>query len=516
MKLLKIAIFVVASTLLISCGGQKSTTASNNKVEPVKFHINLNDRSNDTFKVTVTAPELTSENNIYQFASTAPGTYTVMNIGRFVKTFEAFDDKGNPIETNKVSVNQYEFAQPEKVASINYEISETFDTEVKELPIYPMCGTSIEENHALINAHAVLGYFKGKQATPMNIKIDYPENWLAGTALTLNSDNSYSANTFDHAVDSPILLGELTTASMEVSGTKVDILTYSEKGMITSEMVLESMKDMIISADKFLGGLPVDRYTFLFHFETNGKPINGAWEHSYSSEYTNQEKPWNEIEQNMKDMASHEFFHIVTPLNIHSEIIQEFNFIQPVPSRHLWLYEGTTEWAAHMMQFKAGQKSMDDYLKMLRRKVYISEQYYKSEFSLLDLSLKSFTKEGHEKYGDIYMGGALVAGLLDIRLLELSNGEKGLSDVINQLAKIYGPNKAFDDATFFQYFTDFTYPEIGDFLNSYVKEKNALPYKEYYQKVGISFNAEDMTFTLDENASEKQLTLRSAWAKQLD
>jgi hypothetical protein len=55
------------------------------------------------------------------------------------------------------------------------------------------------------------------------------------------------------------------------------------------------------------------------------------------------------------DIAAHEFFHVVTPLNIHSEIIEHFNFVMtPVPSRHLWLYEGTTEWAAHAMQLRAG------------------------------------------------------------------------------------------------------------------------------------------------------------------
>ena len=53
------------------------------------------------------------------------------------------------------------------------------------------------------------------------------------------------------------------------------------------------------------------------------------------------------------DIAAHEFFHIVTPLNIHSEIIEHFNFVTPVPSQHLWLYEGTTEWAAHAMQFRS-------------------------------------------------------------------------------------------------------------------------------------------------------------------
>ncbi|PJA98035.1 MAG: hypothetical protein CO128_09290 [Ignavibacteriales bacterium CG_4_9_14_3_um_filter_30_11] len=60
-----------------------------------KFVVNLNDKTDDTFKVTVFPKNLTDENDIFQFASTAPETYQIMDIGRFVKTFDAFDVDGD-------------------------------------------------------------------------------------------------------------------------------------------------------------------------------------------------------------------------------------------------------------------------------------------------------------------------------------------------------------------------------------------------------------------------------------
>jgi predicted metalloprotease with PDZ domain len=514
MKTIRNLAISLSTAFIISCGSHKSIVPSST-IDFIAYHINLNDRSNDTFKVEVTAPELTNSNRIFQFASTAPGTYQLMNIGRYVTYFKAYDKSGDTIQVNRISINQFEFTQPSQVRRVTYEISETFDTAVEKNPIYPMCGTSIEADHALINAHAVLGYFNGKQSLPVNLEIEHPENWISGTALELKN-GKYIANNYDHIVDSPILLGKLTKASLDVSGTKVDIFTYSENDLIKSEMILESLTDMLISANLFLNGLPVDRYTFLYHFETNNAPVNGAWEHSYSSGYTNQEKPWNKIEQNMKDMASHEFFHIVTPLNIHSEIIQKFNFIEPVPSRHLWLYEGVTEWAAHMMQFRAGQKSMSTYLKSLRHKSIISLNYFDNNISLLDLSLSSYSQNGRKQYGNIYMKGALVAGLLDIRLLELSNGERGLIDIINELSKKYGPNKPFIDATFFNEFVRFTYPEIEAFMNSYVQKSEPLPIAEYYKKIGITYHEKEYTFKLEALISSKQTKLRENWMKKLD
>ena len=77
----------------------------------LSYAIDLNDRADDLFKVTLTVEGLGPSNEIYQFASTAPGTYQVMNIGRFVRSFEALDsaggdgpreaDLGEPVEAGR-------------------------------------------------------------------------------------------------------------------------------------------------------------------------------------------------------------------------------------------------------------------------------------------------------------------------------------------------------------------------------------------------------------------------------
>jgi len=476
-KLIAFSLFFV----FISCGSVKTKEV----VEPiVEFNVDLLDRSDDTFKVVVIAPELKEQNNIFQFASSAPGTYQVMDIGRFVRSFKAYDINGVEIKTEKINTNQYQLSTPEKISKIEYSIAETWDTKVEEHPIYLMAGTSIENDHTLINGQAVFGYFKGKQAYPIKVKINYPSEWLVGTALKKSKEDYYLANNYDHIVDSPILLGNLTSATMDVQGTSVDVYTYSKTGMVKSQEVLESMSEMLNSASSFVNGLPVKHYTFLFHFEDVSA---GAWEHSYSSEYISKEDDWDNLEKDILDTAAHEFFHVITPLNIHSEIIQEFNFITPIASRHLWLYEGTTEWASHMMLFQSGQKSLNDYLKMLHDKILLSKNLYDEEYSILDLALNSYTAEGQKQYGNIYMRGSLVAGLLDIKLLELSNGKKGLKEVVNELAQKYGPYKPFKDDSFFDEFTKMTYPEIGSFFEKYVKNAKPLPFKEYYHKIGIDY-----------------------------
>ncbi len=485
--------------------------------DALHYEIDLNDRSDDSFKVKLRVKNLGPENDIYQFASTAPGTYQVMDIGRYVRNFTVLDKKGKEISTEKISTNQWKISQPEKVAEIQYHIAETWDTPVEEHNIYLMCGSSLEEDHALINGQTVFGYPQGMQNTPLAIAIKYPENWLVGTALEKNQTGEFLADDYDHIVDSPILLGRLTQASTQVQGANIEIYTYSKTDKIQSEQLLGAMQEMLNAAGAFIEDFPVDRYTFLFHFEDKGA---GAWEHSYSSEYVMQEVDYTaEYGQKITDIAAHEFFHVITPLNIHSEIIEDFDFVTPTPSQHLWLYEGTTEWASHIMQLRYdGLYNLEDYLAVLAQKVFVDRKFFDQDYSLVKLSKTSYTPEGQKQYGNIYYRGALVAGLLDIRLLELSGGKKGLREVINELAQKYGKEKAFPEEDFFKIFTEMTYPEIADFFDKYVKNANPLPHEEYYGKLGFEFKeGEDgrYSFVPNPDATEEQLALRAAWMKNL-
>ncbi len=447
-----------------------------------KFYVNLNDRSDDLFKVTLIPEKLSEQNKIYQFASTAPGTYQIMDIGRFVRSFKAYDSKGTELVTKQISTNQWELAEPTKTAKVIYTVAETWDTPVKEKPVYAMSGSSIEEDHVLINGQCVFGYFHEMNKTPVKIKLDYPNQWLVGTSLKLNADGFYDAVDYDYVVDSPILLGVLTKATTKIENTTIDVLTYSKTGKINSDQLLLLLEDIISATSQFTQGLPVDQYTFLFHFENFSA---GAWEHNYSSFYVFQETELNDfMVQELKSVAAHEFYHIVTPLNIHSELVGNFNFEKPIMSQHIWLYEGVTEWASDILQLRDYLMTLEEYVKQVKAKLTGNDNFDQS-ISLTELSLHS--TERQDQYPNIYQKGALVAGLLDIRLLELSNGKKGLREVINQLYKDYGATRAFSEKAFFDEFTNRTYPEISDFINKYIKGTEKLPIAEYYGKLGIEY-----------------------------
>ncbi|SMD36043.1 Predicted metalloprotease, contains C-terminal PDZ domain [Reichenbachiella faecimaris] len=458
--------------------------------QKLSYQVDVSDLDS-YFKVTVNVDgKLSDKNKIYQFASTVPGTYQVMDIGRYVNDFRALDVKGNEIQVIKISTNQYELTKPKKVKTILYEVAETWDTPVEYHTIYKMCGTSLEKDHALINPHCLIGFLSGMQASPINLSIMYPRDWIVATALNKNDKGWFVAESFDHLIDSPFLLGRLSHVSRQMNQTKIEIFTYSKTDLINSESLMSSMVKMLEAAHEFLVDFPVDRYTFLYHFEDE---IWGAWEHSFSSAYVFVEQPLTEEYVNtITTAATHEFFHIITPLNIHSDIVEQFNFESPIPSEHLWLYEGVTEWAAHMIQLRGGIYGLEQYLMQQQQKL-INNEMFNQNYSLSELALKSYTEEGQVQYPNIYSKGAIIASLLDIRLLELSNGQRGLREVIIDLTREYGQHKAFFEDEFFNVFIDMTYPEIESFINNYIKGTRSLPIREYYEKLGVGYVEQSKT-----------------------
>lgn len=505
MKRWRAGVWMVVPGVLLGAPGLGAQATS--------YEIDLNDRADDRFKVTVHLEGMQPADSLFQFAATAPGTYQVMDIGRFVEGFRAFDAQGRPLTVTRISDNQWRFQRPEAVRTVRYAIAETWDTPVEEHPVYMMAGTSIEDDHVLVNPHAVLGFPERRQAHPVRVRFRRPTSWSVGSALVPDAEGWYHADDYDHLVDSPFLMGNLTFASLRIGDVPVEVWVYSVTGKIQAEQLLASMESMLHAAGTFLNGLPVDRYAFLWHFEHVSQ---GAWEHSYSSEYVLAEPAaWTpQLGRALTDIAAHEFFHVITPLNIHSEIIEHFDFEEPTPSRHLWLYEGVTEWASDVMQLRGSLIGAEDYLGRVAQKVQIDRANFDSAYSLQQLALTSYAPEGQRQFGNIYQRGAVVAGLLDIRLLELSGGRRGLRELVLELAEEFGEDRPFPEERFFDILVERTHPEIADFMASWVQAAEPLPLAEYYAKLGIRYvEGTPPRFEMMDDATPEQLALRAAWLR---
>jgi predicted metalloprotease with PDZ domain len=470
--------------------------SAKNFSQSITYHIDVTNHKDDLFHVTVFVEGLSPENNIYNFPATVPGTYSNLNFGRFVVSFKPFDKNGNELRAEMISTNRWQIDNVETLAKLDYDVEDTFDSEIANGKVIPMAGSGINNDFIVLNTFAMLGYFENLQSEPIKLKLDYNTDWTVGTSLSIDEDGYYIAESYDYLADSPILMGELTTANTTVDGIKVGVYVYSPDTTINATKIIDSADDILQSASEFIGYSPVTHYNFLMcfldmpTFMQMGFAGAGALEHSYSSLFVF--PAMGRLSQEIKDDMAHEFLHILTPLNLHSNIIQPFNFEVPTASQHTWLYEGVTEWSSDIMQLRSGLITTDEYLKRISDKLTINDRFSQN-ISLTELSKDVYDEAITMQFLNFYNKGAVTAALLDIRLLELSGGKRGLREVFLELLDKYGKDKPFPEDEFFEIFVNITYPEIEQFINDYIKGTTLLPCEEYMAKLGFKYIPERLS-----------------------
>ncbi|HVG15362.1 MAG TPA: hypothetical protein VM935_10390, partial [Chitinophagaceae bacterium] len=208
------------------------------------------------------------------------------------------------------------------------------------------------------------------------------------------------------------------------------------------------------------------------------------------------EAPAANLRNLLVDISSHEFFHIITPLTIASKEVKEFNFNEAIISKHLWLYEGLTEYTAHHVQVKYGLNTVPQFLDKLSQKITTSRSRFNDSLPFTELSKHSAGKWA-EQYGNVYQKGALISACLDLYLLHLSKGTYNLRNLTYDLGVRFGKYRYFNDEELFDNIAELTYPEVKEFLQKYVAGSTPIPYEYYFGLAGIDFSprAERQSFS---------------------
>ena len=444
-------------------------------------------------------PSLPDSLAIFSFAKAIPGSYAQKDFGRFIDNFAAYDRDGKLCQWEKLNTNQYRIHNTQNLRKIVYQVNDTWDDK-RDGFIFQPGGSNIEAGKNLvINSHAFIGYFEQLNAIPFELTVKKPANFFGATHLPIRKASAevdvLAAENFFKLADDPIIYAPADTTSFSVGKSRINVSVYSATGKVKSAQIAEYLKPMSKALEVFFNGLPVDSYNFLFYFEDPKKALvssdiegsgYGALEHNYSSLYY---LPETALEPRLKSMvnevSSHEFLHILTPLNLHSQEIENFDFTNPKMSKHLWLYEGVTEYFANLVQLQNDLLTEKDFFKNMRDKVNQAEEY--GNFSMTEMSTKVMEPKYHKKYNSVYSKGALIAFFLDLTIREKTKGKSDLKTVITALAQKYGPNKPFVDDELLAEIIKLSDPEVADFITKYIEGNLPLPLNKYFNKVGYDY-----------------------------
>jgi predicted metalloprotease with PDZ domain len=465
---------------------------NDNKV--YRFAIDLVNVSNDQIRVALMPPPISKKTISYHLPKIVPGTYSEDDYGRYVEQFKAFDKKGDTLKVERADVNSWTITDADRLFKISYLVNDTYDDSLTKQVIFEPAGSDIEKDSVyVINNHCFLGYFDDMKDVPYEVTINHPPYMYGSTAL-VDLDNNpgtdrFVTETYNRIVDNPLMYSIPDTSVIRVGNSTVLISVYSPHKMMTSGFLARKLDTLLQAQIKYLGGkLPVEKYAFIVYLDD--KPGlsggQGALEHSYSSLYYFGEQDSLKLSQFIVDASAHEFFHIITPLSIHSDKIQYFDFTHPQMSEHLWLYEGSTEYHARMVQEKYGLISPLQLLNILSGMITASRTRFNDTVPFTVMSSGVLGKYKNQ-FLNVYQKGALIAMCIDIKLLELSNGKYGFMNMMQDLSARYGKQKGFKDEDLFAEIGKLTYPEIESFLRTYVSGSQPLPLGQIFNEVGVDF-----------------------------
>lgn len=483
------------------------------------YEVNLNDMENDRLAVRLSVYGIKANTVDFNFPRIVPGIYGAMDFGRNIVHLRAFAG-ADTLPVERTGINTWKISRAYQLDEIRYEVNdgwEVFGSGTTE-GFYKSAESSFTKDTVfVINNNCLFGYFTGGENWPVFVSFEKPDGFYAATSLRTapaqSGKDAFQAANYRELVDNPILYARPDTVNLNIGNTVVTIACYADSGVKLAPDIAAKIRPLLEQQREYLGGaLPVEHYTFLIYHSLLDRPDEytaDGLEHNTSTLclYNSQMAPAL-LNSFVYGVASHEFFHIITPLNVHSEEIERYDFLAPKMSQHLWMYEGMTEYTTMHMPIRQGLEPLDDFLSEIRNKVQ-QMQRFDNTIPLTELSRAAMDRQ--DQYYNFYLRGALVCLCLDLRLRELSQGKYGTQELMRDLAARYGRNKPFKDEELFDVITSMTFPEIRGFFSDYLENARPLPLKAYLEKAGLRFNEKSLNIQASSDATPEQLQLRKWW-----
>ena len=494
----------ILSALLLACG-TKPNLDDLATTNPISTSINLSEVSEDKVPVVINPGRFTKDTVFYRLPRVIQGTYSVSDFGKYIEDFKALDYDGNELDAKKEDDNSWTIIESTKLDKITYLVNDTFDQEAVggiggEQPFSP-AGTNIEPENYVLNLHGFIGYFDSLKNAQYTLEVTAPSDFdrtsaLQNTKSTTSEDgtnmtSTYFAPRYFDITDNPMMYGDLDVEEFMVGDIKIVLSVYSPNDVHTAESMKETVFNMMKAQKAYLGDVnTTPRYDIYLYLSdgSEGSPKGfGALEHHTSTVVVLQEQSTKEqLASSMVDVVAHEFFHIVTPLSVHSEDVHYFDYNQPTFSKHLWMYEGVTEYFAQHFQVYEGLVDAPTFYQTMNQKIGMSKRM-DDDMSFTTMSENVLEEPYASNYYNVYQKGALIGMCIDILMREESNGNRSMLSLMKELSNKYGKEKPFEDDMLISEITDMTYPAVGEFLNTHVAGSTPIDYDVFFGKVGLTY-----------------------------
>jgi predicted metalloprotease with PDZ domain len=192
-------------------------------------------------------------------------------------------------------------------------------------------------------------------------------------------------------------------------------------------------------------------------------------------------------------VSAHEYFHLWNVKRIRPQSLEPINYQAENDTRALWFSEGITSTVADLLQARAGLIDAPEYLSHLSGEITElqsrpAHRWQSAEQSSLDAWFEGNAfYRSPERSVSYYNKGEILGVLLDLRIREMSNGEKSLRDLFQWMNEHYAKqHRYFPDSKGVQEAAEtISGKSFEQFFRDYVAGVKELPYDEAFRFAGL-------------------------------
>lgn len=449
----------------------------------VRVRVSFEEAAQHFAHVEMTFPPSATEERMLVMPTWTPGSYKIRDHARNLERFDARSPEGVPLDWSKVDKCTWRLrTAPGTSFTVRYRLF-CFEDSVRT--------NWLSDTGGYLNPPATLLYERNT-SIPYLLSFELPQGWQVSSGLPRTADGVFRGETLHQIMDSPFLLGTMTTLEFQVAGIPFE-WSFLGRPNADEASLLTDLSKIAQETLALFGSAPFPRYYFFTVFRDG--PAGGGLEHANSTLFLSNANRFADVKgrSGFLALAAHEFFHAWNVKAIVDGKLRPLDYQREMYTDLLWFHEGWTSYFDELLLVRAGLLKPEAWLENTAGSIQkLREIPAAMAMTLPQASWDAWTHfyqpnaNAHNAQISYYDAGALSALALDLHLR--GRNLPGLDDLMIHLYQ--SGNKVettISSKTITQWVLEKAGPEGHTFLQNCLQDPRNIPWEDLLAKAGIRF-----------------------------
>jgi predicted metalloprotease with PDZ domain len=467
----------------VSCASPASA-----QPEPTEYFVSLADHAEHLAHVSIRLPQGEGTRTLAMPVWNA--LYQVRNFAANVEDVRAQDASGGAAQVRNTTTSEWTIMAPPGCVVVSYDI---------HLDVPGPFGSSLSADRGFFNWAMVLMYAPSLRSKPVSLRLlDVPAAWGLRDVHVLGGADPGKveqlvgvAHNYDELADSPAEIGRFGQSEFQQDGATYHVVVDGDPADYDMAKLDALLGRITHAAVDWMQDRPYDEYTFLLHLPHG--PGGGGMEHAYGTALELNADRMHASLLPLASLSAHEFFHLWNVKRIRPQSLEPIDYQHENDTRALWFSEGVTSTVGNILLARAGlidervylQHVAEEIAELQRRPAH---RWQSAEGSSLDAWFEGYAYyRSPERSVSYYNKGEILGVLLDLRIRQMTQGEKSLRDLLQWMNEHYAKQHLFfpDSQGVEQAAEAITGKSFAEFFRDYVSGVKEIPYDEFFQFAGL-------------------------------